>query len=112
MQARRTRSIAWNGIATRRRWNFARSPFCQGCLPSPVCRLRRQRFYQVPVERDALIAMSFPAGNDHALLRAMIDQSVDGDTMGLTARQHGDTVRFAYPSVILVAVKPQCPVGS
>ena len=41
----------------------------------------------------------------------MIDQSVDGDTMGLNARRHGDTVRFAYPSVILVAVKPQCPVG-
>lgn len=70
-------------------------------LPAP-----RTRFYQVPAERDAVIRISFPADDDRALLRAMIDQSVDGDTMGLNARRHGDTVRFAYPSVILVAVKP------
>ena len=65
----------------------------------------------LPVEPDAVIAMSFPAGDDRALLRAMIDQSVDGETMELNAHRHVDTVRFAYPSVILVAVKPQCPVG-
>lgn len=85
---------------------FLSGLFAVAGLPAP-----RQRFYQVPAERDALIGMSFPAGDDRALLRAMIDQSVDGDTMGLNARRHGDTVRFAYPSVILVAVKPQCPVG-
>ncbi len=75
--------------------------FAVAGLPAPG-----QRFYQVPVERDALIGMSFPAGDDRALLRAMIDQSVDGDTMGLNARRDGDTVRFAYPSVVLVATKP------
>lgn len=75
--------------------------FAGADLPAP-----RPRFYQVPVERDALIAMSFPANDDRALLRAMIDQSVDGDTMGLNARRDGDTVRFAYPSVVLVATKP------
>jgi len=63
-------------------------------------------------ERSHLLGRgAFPAGDDRTLLRTMIDQSVDGDTMGLNARRHGQTVRFAYPSVILVAVKPQCPVG-
>ena len=34
---------------------------------------------------------------------AIIDASVDGDTMGLGARRDGDTVRFAYPAVVLAA---------
>jgi SAM-dependent methyltransferase len=63
------------------------------------------RFYQVPAERDRLLAASFPANDDRALLRAMIDRSVNGDTMGVNARRDGDTARFDYPAVILVAVK-------
>ena len=35
----------------------------------------------------------------------MIEASVDGDTMGVSARRDGDTVRFEYPAVVLVAVK-------
>jgi hypothetical protein len=77
---------------------FLLNLFAAAGLPAP-----RAHFYQVPVERDALIDMSFPAGDDRALLRAMIDQSVDGDTMGVNARRDGDTVKFAYPAVILVA---------
>ena len=73
---------------------------CAG-LPTP-----QARFHQVPVERERLIGMSFPADGDRALLRAMIDRSVDGDAMGVKAHRDGDTVRFAYPSVILAAVKP------
>ena len=69
-------------------------------LPEPTA-----RFYQVPAERDRLVAASFPANDDRALLRAMIDASVDGDTMGVNARRDGDTVRFDYPAVVLVAVK-------
>jgi ubiquinone/menaquinone biosynthesis C-methylase UbiE len=80
---------------------FLRGLFVLAGLPAPS-----ERFYQVPAERDALMAISFPAGNDRALLRAMIDTSVDGDTMGLNARRDGDTVRFAYPAVVLAAVKP------
>jgi ubiquinone/menaquinone biosynthesis C-methylase UbiE len=80
---------------------FLSGLFAIAGLPAP-----RARFYQVPAERDALIDISFPADDDRALLRAMIDQAVDGDTMGLNARRHGDTVRFAYPSVVLVATKP------
>ena len=35
----------------------------------------------------------------------MIDRAVDGDTMGVNSRRDGDTVRFDYPAVVLVAVK-------
>jgi hypothetical protein len=35
----------------------------------------------------------------------MLDASVDGDTMGVGARRDGDTMRFAYPAAVLVAVK-------
>jgi hypothetical protein len=69
-------------------------------LPQPTA-----RFYQVPAERDRLLAASFPANDDRALLRTMIDQSVVGDTMGVNARRDGNTVRFDYPAVVLVAVK-------
>src|SRR4029453_12789814 len=70
--------------------------FADAGLPPP-----RMCFYQVPVEREAVIARSFPAGDDRGLLRSMIDQSVDGDTMGLNARRAGETVRFAYHAAIL-----------
>jgi hypothetical protein len=36
----------------------------------------------------------------------MIDESVDGDAMGLNARRVNESVQLAYPSVILVAAKP------
>jgi SAM-dependent methyltransferase len=69
-------------------------------LPEPTA-----RFYQVPAERDRLLAASFPADADRTLLRTMIDSSVNGDTMGVNARRDGATVRFDYPAVVLVAVK-------
>src|SRR5262249_16382258 len=77
-------------------WHFAL--FETAGLPPP-----KTRFYQVPVERERLIAASFPANDDRALLRLMIDECVDGDTMGVSARRDGDTVKFAYPAAILVA---------
>jgi SAM-dependent methyltransferase len=69
-------------------------------LPEPEV-----RFYQVPAERKWVVALSFPEGGDRAGLRAMLDASVDGDTMGVGARRDGDTMRFAYPAAVLVAVK-------
>jgi ubiquinone/menaquinone biosynthesis C-methylase UbiE len=71
-------------------------------LPRPVA-----RFFHVPAEREALIAISFPAGDDRALLRRMIDDSVEGDAMGMNARRKGATVVLAYPSVVLAAEKPR-----
>lgn len=60
-----------------------------------------QAFYRVPAERERLIAASFPANDDRDLLRQMIDESVDGDLLGMDARREGDTVMLSYPSVIL-----------
>jgi hypothetical protein len=75
--------------------------FADAGLPAPSANT-----YQVPAERDRLIAMSFPVDDDRAQLRAMIEAAVEGDGMGLGSRRQGDTVYFSYPSVILVAVKP------
>jgi SAM-dependent methyltransferase len=69
-------------------------------LPAPEV-----RFYQVPAERERILAMAFPAGGDRDRLRAMLDAAVDGDTMGVNARRDGDTMRFAYPAAVLAAVK-------
>jgi ubiquinone/menaquinone biosynthesis C-methylase UbiE len=63
------------------------------------------RFYQVPVEREALMAVSFPVGDDRAGLRAMLDAAVEGDAMGVGARRDGETMRFEYAAVVLVGVK-------
>ena len=79
---------------------FLRGLFAVVGLPEPEV-----RFYQVPAERERVVAMAFPAGGDRAGLRAMLDASVDGDTMGLGARWDGDTMRFAYPAAVLVAAK-------
>jgi hypothetical protein len=56
---------------------------------------------------NSLIAMSFPAGDDRDGLRRTIMDSVDGDKLGMSAIRYEDTVRFAYPSVILSAQKPK-----
>lgn len=73
-------------------------------LPAPTA-----RFFHVPTERDRLIAGSFPANGDRALLRRMIDESVEGDAMGMGSRRDRDTVLLAYPSVVLTARKPDTP---
>ena len=74
--------------------------FAAAGMPQPAV-----RFYGVPAERERLVALSHPAGDDRAGLRAMLDAAVDGDAMGVGARRDGDTVRFAYPAAVLVAVK-------
>jgi hypothetical protein len=38
-------------------------------------------------------------------LRSIIDDSVDGDFLGMAARRDGDAVLLSYPSVILTARK-------
>jgi hypothetical protein len=74
--------------------------FAGAGLPEPeVC------FYQLPAERERLIAVSFPAGDDRAALRAMLDAAVDGDPMGAGARRDGATMWFHYHAAVLVATK-------
>lgn len=79
-------------------WHLAL--FRDAGLPEP-----HLSFYSVPAERERLVAMAYPVGDDRALLRAMIDGSVDGDTMGVNARRDGDTVRFDYPAVVMAAAR-------
>lgn len=80
--------------------DYLRGLFAIAGLPEPDA-----RFYGVPFELETLVMHSFPAGDDRAGLRAMLADSVHGDAMGLGARRDGGTVRFAYPSVVLAAVK-------
>jgi ubiquinone/menaquinone biosynthesis C-methylase UbiE len=79
---------------------FLRGLFAIAGLPEPEA-----RFYQVPAERERVVAMAFPADGDRAGLRAMLDASVEGDAMGVGAHRDGDTMRFVYPAAVLVAVK-------
>jgi ubiquinone/menaquinone biosynthesis C-methylase UbiE len=81
--------------------DFLRALFAEAGLPAPTA-----RHFQIRYEREALIAKSFPAADDRAGLRRMIDESVAEDRMGMGARRDGDRVEIGYPSVILVALKP------
>ena len=74
--------------------------FAGAGLPEPA--IHR---YPVPAERERLVAMAYPLGDDRVGLRAMLDAAVEGDTMGVGARRDGDTMRFEYPAAVLVAVK-------
>jgi hypothetical protein len=66
----------------------------------------KMRFFQIAAEREQTVTRSFPANDDYDGLRKMITDSVEGDTLGVGARVDGDTMVFAYPSVILLSVKP------
>jgi len=77
-----------------------RGLFAEVGLPKPT-----ERFYDVPAELERLLAMAYPANDDRAGLRVMLEASVDGDTMGVGARREDGTVRFEYPAVVLTAVK-------
>lgn len=75
--------------------------FTTAGMPVPTA-----QFYKVAAERERLIAMSFPVDDNRETLRKIIDESVENDKMGVEASRRGDTVLFAYPSVILAAMKP------
>ncbi len=74
--------------------------FAGAGLPPPA-----QTFYRVPAERDGLIAVSFPANDDRDLLRRMIDESVEGDLLGMQSQRKDHPVLLSYPSVILSSRK-------
>ena len=80
--------------------SFLRALFAEARLSEPM-----ERFYEVPAELERLLAMAYPAGDDWAGLRAIIEAAVDNDAMGVGARREGGTVCFEYPAVVLTAVK-------
>jgi ubiquinone/menaquinone biosynthesis C-methylase UbiE len=64
-----------------------------------------QRF-DVPYLASDLVARSFPVNGDRAGLLAIIEGTVEGDTMDVGARWTPEGVRFAFRSAVLSAVKP------
>lgn len=79
---------------------YLRGMFAAAGLPTPDA-----SFFAVPFTLQEMVKRSFPVGDDREQLRATLASSVDGDALGMDARPEGDTVRFAYQSVVLVAVK-------
>lgn len=59
--------------------------------------------FQVVYDIDQLVAKSFPAHDDRAWLRRMIDNLIARDAMDVGSRPN-DT-RFIYPAVVLTATK-------
>jgi ubiquinone/menaquinone biosynthesis C-methylase UbiE len=80
---------------------FLLSLFGEAGLPSPA-----MHRFEVPTERDSLVARSFPVNGDRDGLCRMITEAADTDAMGVNARREKDTVVFGYQSVVLVATKP------
>ena len=64
-----------------------------------------QRF-DVSYLASDFVARSFPLNDDRPSLLAMIEASIDGDTMDTGAHWTPQGVRFAFRSAVLSAVKP------
>jgi ubiquinone/menaquinone biosynthesis C-methylase UbiE len=75
--------------------------FATAGLPPPA-----QKFFQVPTEREEMVTRAFPANDDFAGLRRLIDAAAEGDLMAMNARRSGGTVLLAYQAVILTVRKP------
>lgn len=83
--------------------NFLRRLFEATGLGDPEI----QRF-DVSYLAPDFVARSFPLNDDRAGLLAMIEASVDSDTMGLGAHWTPQGVKFSFRSAVLSAVKPRC----
>jgi ubiquinone/menaquinone biosynthesis C-methylase UbiE len=64
------------------------------------------RQFEVSYLAPDFVARSFPLNDDRAGLLAMIEASVDGDTMDTGAHWTPEGVRFVFRSAVLSAVKP------
>ncbi len=84
---------------------FRTLAFLRGLFPLAGLAAPEERFYNLSVERDQVIARSFPVNDDCAGLRAMLDAAVDGDRMGANARCVGDTMWFDYRAAVLVGCR-------
>jgi len=64
------------------------------------------RAFEVTYLAADLVKASFPQDGDRAGLLALIENSVEGDILGMAARASGEGVRVTYHSAILSAIKP------
>jgi ubiquinone/menaquinone biosynthesis C-methylase UbiE len=72
--------------------------FAKRGLPQPAIKP-----FHVVYQRDQMVAKSFPANDDRALLTHMIDDLIASDAMEVGSRPGGTA--FTYPAVILVTAK-------
>ena len=69
-------------------------------LPEP-----RTTAYRLEGELEGLLARSFPKPGDADVIRAMFRGSLEGDRLGIQARQVGAEIRYGFPVAVLVAAR-------
>jgi SAM-dependent methyltransferase len=74
--------------------------FAAGGLP-----VKAERFYGLKVDLDGVMSRSFPKPEDVPMIRRMFEDSLAADGFGLGTRRAGESIRFTYPVVILVAAR-------
>lgn len=79
---------------------FLRDLFIEAGLSAP-----EERFFHVTYRARDLAKGSFPEGIDRDALQAMLEASVEGDTLGMNARRTEKGVELSYASAVLTAVK-------
>ncbi len=84
-----------------RTFGFLKALFAQHGLPEPALTT-----FRVPYEATQFVARSFPANDDRAGLLKVLEDSVDGDTLGMGSRRENGKVFLAFNAVILAATKP------
>jgi len=85
---------------------FRTLPFFKDLFRKSGMPLPTSSFYKMPVEMEALLMTSFPAGEDRDRVRKLLGDAIEGDRMGINLRRVGETIRFDYPAAILVSTKP------
>ena len=56
---------------------------------------------------EGLLATSFPAPGDEAVIRKMFADSLADDGLGMKTRLKGDRILLSYPIAILAADSPE-----
>jgi ubiquinone/menaquinone biosynthesis C-methylase UbiE len=82
---------------------FRTLPFLQDLFSRAGLEAPALTRFQVPFVAHDFVKRSFPANDDHAGLLRLIEDSVDGDLLGLDARQDKDGVHIAFQAIILSA---------
>ena len=72
--------------------------FADAGLPAP-----RETCYDVRGELEGLLATSFPAQGDAAVIRKMFADSLADDGLGMKTRRKCEKILLSYPIAILAA---------
>ncbi len=79
---------------------YLKALFSKESLPEPT-----MTGFQVSQLAHDLVARSFPAHGDRAGLLKLIEQSVDGDLLGMNAHRETDGVHITFQAFVLTATK-------